>query len=71
MYWVSIASTKETRQVAHRAFWQPAYAIAICEWHTRRVWNRPTVQMIEKGRHELRGADAQVATFVVQWLQNL
>lgn len=32
---------------------------------------QPTVQMIEKGRHELRGADAQVAEFVVQWLQNL
>jgi hypothetical protein len=29
------------------------------------------VQMIEKGRHELRGADAQVATLVAQWLQNL
>jgi hypothetical protein len=29
------------------------------------------VQMIEKGRHELRGADAQVAEFVAQWLQNL
>jgi len=27
--------------------------------------------MIEKGRHELRGADAQVADFVAQWLQNL
>ena len=33
--------------------------------------NRPIVQMIEKGRHELRGADAQVADFVAQWLQNL
>ena len=33
--------------------------------------NRPTVQMIEKGRHELRGADPQVADFVAQWLQNL
>lgn len=32
---------------------------------------QPTVQMIEKGRHELRGADAQVATLVAQWLQNL
>ena len=32
---------------------------------------QPTVQMIEKGRHELRGADAQVAEFVAQWLQNL
>jgi predicted alpha/beta-hydrolase family hydrolase len=32
---------------------------------------QPTVQMIEKGRHELRGADAQVADFVAQWLQNL
>jgi len=27
--------------------------------------------MIEKGRHELRGDDAQVADFVAQWLQNL
>ena len=33
--------------------------------------NRPTVQMIEKGRHEFRGADVQVADFVAQWLQNL
>ena len=33
--------------------------------------NRPTVQMIEKGRHELRGADAQVATLIAQWLQDL
>jgi hypothetical protein len=33
--------------------------------------SKPTVQMIEKGRHELRGADAQVAEFVAQWLQNL
>ncbi len=33
--------------------------------------NEPTVQMIEKGRHELRGADEQVATLVAQWLQNL
>ena len=33
--------------------------------------NRPIVQMIEKGRHELRGADVQVADFVAQWLQNL
>ena len=33
--------------------------------------NNPTVQMIEKGRHELRGADAQVADLVAQWLQNL
>jgi len=33
--------------------------------------NQPTVQMIENGRHELRGADAQVATLVAQWLQNL
>jgi len=33
--------------------------------------NQPTVQMIEKGRHELRGADVQVAKFVAQWLQNL
>lgn len=33
--------------------------------------NQPTVHMIEKGRHELRGADAQVADFVAQWLQNL
>ncbi len=31
----------------------------------------PTVQMIDKGRHDLRGADAQVATIVAQWLQNL
>lgn len=33
--------------------------------------NQPTVRMIENGRHELRGADAQVAEFVAQWLQNL
>jgi len=33
--------------------------------------NQPTVQMIEKGRHGLRGADAQVATLVAHWLQNL
>ena len=32
---------------------------------------QPTVQMIEKCRHELRGADAQVAALVAQWLQNL
>ncbi len=33
--------------------------------------NQPTVRLIEKGRHELRGADAQVADCVAQWLQNL
>ena len=33
--------------------------------------SEPSVQMIENGRHELRGADVQVGALVAQWLQNL